>query len=43
VFSAHSLHQILVVGIGGFLMALMLSRGFGEIYGGTAAALKRKS
>jgi hypothetical protein len=42
VFSPHSLHQILVVGIGGFLMALMLSRGFGEIYGGTAAALKRK-
>ena len=42
VFSPHSLHQILVVGIGGFLMSLMLSRGFGEIYGGTATALKRK-
>src|SRR5580765_2507399 len=42
VFSPHSLHQILVVGIGGFLTALMLSRGFGEIYGGTATALKRK-
>ena len=42
VFSAHSLHQILVVGIGGFLMALRLSRGFGEIYGGTPAASKGK-
>lgn len=36
VFSAHSLRQIVVVGVGGFLMALMLSRGFGEIYGGTS-------
>jgi len=34
-FSAHSLHQTLLVGIGGFLMALMLSRGFGDVYGGT--------
>ena len=42
VFSAHSLHQILVVGIGGFLIALMLSRRFGEIYGGTPAASKGK-
>jgi hypothetical protein len=42
VFSVHSLHQILVVGIGGFLMALMLSRGFGEIYGGTRADSNRK-
>jgi hypothetical protein len=41
-FSVQSLHQILVVGIGGFLMALMLSRGFGEIYGGTPAASRGK-
>lgn len=38
VFSAHSLHQILVVGIGGFLMALMLARGFGQVYGGAPAS-----
>lgn len=38
VFSARSLHQILLVGVGGFLMALMLARGFGELYGGTTAS-----
>jgi hypothetical protein len=36
VFSAHSLRHVLLVGIGGFLMALMLARAFGEVYGGKA-------
>jgi hypothetical protein len=38
VFSAHSLRQILIVGTGGLLMALMLARAFGEVYGGTTPA-----
>jgi hypothetical protein len=29
-----------MVGLGGFLLALMLARGFGEIYGGSSAAPK---
>ena len=29
--------EALVVGVGGFLFALMLSRAFGRIYGGTTA------
>lgn len=33
-FSVHSLRQILIVGVGGFLMAVMLARGFGDVYGG---------
>ena len=37
-FSTRSLREVLLVGVGGFLLALMLSRGFGEIYGGTTAA-----
>jgi hypothetical protein len=37
-FSTRSLHQVLLVGAGGLLLALMLSRGFGEIYGGTTPA-----
>jgi hypothetical protein len=36
IFSPHSLRQILIVGAGGFLMAVMLARGFGDVYGGTA-------
>lgn len=28
--------ELLIVGLGGFLLALMLSRAFGEIYGSTA-------
>jgi len=35
-FTAHSIRQILIVGVGGFLMAVMLARGFGDVYGGTA-------
>ena len=34
---AHS-REVLVVGVGGFLLALMLSRVFGQIYGGTTTA-----
>jgi hypothetical protein len=37
-FTSRSLREVLVVGLGGFVMALMLSRGFGEIYGGTTPA-----
>ena len=37
VFSPHSLRQTPVAGVGGFLMALMLARAFGEVYGGTTA------
>src|SRR6476646_9041910 len=33
-FTAHSIRQILIVGV--FLMAVMLARGFGDVYGGTA-------
>jgi hypothetical protein len=34
-FTLHRLRDVLIVGIGGFLLAFMLSRGFGEIYGGS--------
>jgi hypothetical protein len=34
-FLASSLRQVLLAAAGGFLLSLMLSRGFGEIYGGT--------
>ena len=30
--------ELLIVGLGGFLMAVMLSRAFGQIYGSTAAS-----
>ena len=35
-FSVHSIRQILIVGVGGFLTAVMLARAFGDVYGGTA-------
>jgi len=37
-FSTRSLREVLLVGVGGFLLSLMLSRGFGEIYGGARPA-----
>jgi len=30
--------EVLIVGVGGFLLALMLSRAFGQIYGATTTA-----
>ena len=30
--------EVLIVGVGGFLLALMLSRAFGQIYAGTTTA-----
>src|SRR5215471_13552791 len=38
VFSAHSLRQILIVGVGGLIMALRLATHFGGLYGGTSPA-----
>jgi hypothetical protein len=37
-FTVNGPREVLVAGLGGFLMSLMLSRGFGQIYGGTTAA-----
>lgn len=37
-FTLAGSRQVLIVGVGGFLMALMLSRGFGQIYGATTTA-----
>jgi hypothetical protein len=37
-FTVRSGREVLVVGLGGFLLALMLARRFGEIYGGSGAA-----
>jgi hypothetical protein len=39
-FTVRSAREVLMVGLGGFLLALMLARGFGEIYGGSSAAPK---
>lgn len=36
-FAPQRLREVLVVGLGGFLMALMVARGFGEAYGGSKA------
>ena len=37
-FTLAQSREVLIVGVGGFLLALMLSRAFGQIYGGTTAA-----
>ncbi len=36
-FAPTRLQEVGLVGLGGFLMALMLSRAFGEVYGGTTS------
>jgi hypothetical protein len=37
-FTVSRLGESLIVGLGGFLLAIMLSRAFGQIYGGTTTA-----
>jgi hypothetical protein len=37
-FTPARLGEVLVIGAGGFLMALVLSRGFGEVHGGSTTA-----
>jgi hypothetical protein len=43
VFSAHSLRQMPLVGVGGLLMALMLARHFGDVYGGTTPTRRSRA
>lgn len=37
-FTLAQSREVLVVGVGGFLLALMLARVFGQLYGGTTTA-----
>jgi len=40
-FAPPRMGEVLIVGLGGFLMALMLARGFGELYGGGKPRAKK--